>query len=466
MIRKYAFTLIPAVLLAQAAFGQQPQPAPPAPPLPPDAPWPAVPAAPAVFFGGSVAPVPPLPPDLGDLAMFAFQDSSRTAREAARRARDVARRDDTRDERYYREGKILLDRKEYDRAITAFNRVIDVKGSRADGALYWRAYAQNKLGQRDAALASIADLQNNYANSPWLNDAKALQVEIGQQSGKPVSPESATDEDLKLLALNSLMNSDPDRSVPMLENLLKSSNSPRLKERALFVLAQSRSAKARETLASVAKGASNPDLQAKAIEYLGIYGGSGNLQILSDVYKNSSDPQVKRTILNSFMVAKSRDNLLAAAKSETNSELKLHAIQLLGAAGGSADLAQLYSSESTPETKRAVIQGLFMSGDSAKLLELAKTEKDASLRHFIINQLGAMGRSKTGAALASMYTSETDTDNKRAIINGLFVQGNAAALVEIARKETDLNLKKQIVNELSLMHSKEASDYLMEILAK
>ena len=52
-----------------------------------------------------------------------------------------------------------------------------------------------------------------------------------------------------LLALNSLMNTDPDRSVPMLEKLLKSSNSPRLKERALFVLAQNRSQRSRELLA-------------------------------------------------------------------------------------------------------------------------------------------------------------------------------------------------------------------------
>jgi HEAT repeat protein len=77
-----------------------------------------------------------------------------------------------------------------------------------------------------------------------------------------------------------------------------------------------------------------------------------------------------------------------------------------------------------------------------------------------------MGRSKTGPALAGMYAQETDPENKRSIINALFIQGNATALVEIARKETDLNVKKQIVNQLGLMHSKEASDYLLELLNK
>jgi hypothetical protein len=146
--------------------------------------------------------------------------------------------------------------------------------------------------------------------------------------------------------------------------------------------------------------------------------------------------------------------------------LKIRAIQLLGNVGGAVDLMQLYSSESAPEVKRAVIQGLFISGQADKLVDILKGEKDAALRHLIINQLGVMGRSKTGATLAAMYGQESDADNKKAIVNALFVQDNAQALIEIARKESDMNLKKSIIQKLSLMHSKEATDYLMEILAK
>ena len=39
-------------------------------------------------------------------------------------------------------------------------------------------------------------------------------------------------------------------------------------------------------------------------------------------------------------------------------------------------------------------------------------------------------------------------------------------MVDIARKETDMNIKKFIVNQLGIMHSKEATDYMMEILSK
>jgi len=440
-------TIATGIFTALLVFAQEP-PTPPMPPLAPRAPLPPI------------APLPPMPP------LLAFQDSQRTAEREARREQEQLRRLQEGASESYSRGKSYLDRKEYDRAVDAFSRVIEDKGSRADGAYYWRAYAQNKLGSRDQALAGLDELQKSFPNSRWLDDAKALQVEIRSQTGKPVSPESATDEDLKLLALNSLMNTDPERSIPMLEKLLRSSNSPKVKERALFVVAQSQSPAARNLLAGMAKGGGNPDLQSKAIEYLGIYGGHDNLQVLVDIYKSANDAQVKRTILNSFMVSGSRDNLLAVAKSESNPELKVHAIQLLGNVGGSADLAQLYSAESTPEVKRAIIEGLFISGSSDKLFELAKNEKDDKLRHFAINQLGVMGRSKTGASLAAMYPQETNVDNKKAIVNALFIQGNAAALVEIARKETDLNQKKLIINQLSLMHSKEATDYLMEILSK
>ena len=52
------------------------------------------------------------------------------------------------------------------------------------------------------------------------------------------------------------------------------------------------------------------------------------------------------------------------------------------------------------------------------------------------------------------------------MINSLFVQNNAESLVAIARKETDPAMKREMVSKLSLMKSKVALDYLMEILNK
>ena len=69
-------------------------------------------------------------------------------------------------------------------------------------------------------------------------------------------------------------------------------------------------------------------------------------------------------------------------------------------------------------------------------------------------------------ALLAIYAKETDRENKEAVLNALFIQGNAHALVDIARGEKDPELKKTAVSKLALMNSKEGNDYLMEILQK
>ena len=61
---------------------------------------------------------------------------------------------------------------------------------------------------------------------------------------------------------------------------------------------------------------------------------------------------------------------------------------------------------------------------------------------------------------------ETDRGVKEEVLNSFFIQGNAAAIVAVARNEKDAELKRVAVSKLSIMHSKEATDYLMEILQK
>ncbi len=164
------------------------------------------------------------------------------------------RADDSKDEGLYQRGSKSLDERRWDQAIEAFNEVVRQGGSRRDGALYWKAYAQNKLGQRSEALETLQELSKSFPNSRWSSDAKALEVEVRQAGGQQVPPEGAADEELKLIALNSLVNTDSERAVPMLEKLLQGNQSPKLKEKALFVLSQSGSPRAREVLAKIARG--------------------------------------------------------------------------------------------------------------------------------------------------------------------------------------------------------------------
>jgi HEAT repeat protein len=367
-------------------------------------------------------------------------------------------------DRYYRRGTEYLDRREWEKAIEAFDRVIQGQGTRSDGAYYWRAYAQHRLGRRQDALATLAELQKNFPQSRWLNDAKLLETEVKAASGQAPSPESEADEDLKLYAIGALLNTDPERAVPLLGRILSRNNPPKLKERALFVLAQTRSPKANEIVASFARGNANPDLQAKAVEYLGVYGGRENMQILSDVYNGNSDPMVRRAVLRSYMIAKDKDKLVALAKTEQNPELRRQAISYLGSLRATQELADLYKTETSSELRRAILSALSETENAERLIEIARSEKDPKLRAYTVKRLGDMNRTRTADALVSIYGSETDRDVKAAIISALEDQNSAKELVTVARSEKDPELKKLAVKTLSQMKSKEASDYLMELI--
>jgi hypothetical protein len=370
------------------------------------------------------------------------------------------------DDRAYERGQRALDRRNWDEALESFTQVAGTGGSRADGALYWKAYTLAKLGRRDDALAAIGELRKSYATSRWLDEAKALELEVKQASGQKPSPEAENDEELKLMALNGLVQSDPERALPLLTNLLKTSSSPKLKERALFVLAQSNSPQGKQLLEQVARGgAGNPDLQLKAISYVAATSKkTDNRQLLWEIYSSSNDNQVKRAALRGLMISHDKDHLLQIAKTDKSPQLRMEAISMLGADGAQAEVWQIYQSETSPDVKQQLLHSLIASNASDRLLEVAKTEKDAKLRRTAIQALGSMNATKTGDALVAMYGAETDPAMKRSIVDGLRSQRNAKGLVDLARKETDPAMKREIVGRLSNMKSKESADYLMELL--
>lgn len=394
------------------------------------------------------------------------KDRAQEAREREQEAKGRAQEKLDRAQELYEHGTELLDDGKYQQAIEVFNKVSQQGGSSVEGALYWKAYAQYKSALQSDALLTLKGLESSYPKSRWLDEARQLELEMKQKSGQTVSPENQADDDLKLMALNGIMNSDPDRAVPMLEKFLQGNQPLKLKERALFVLSQSGKPKAREVVGRIAKGDSNPDLQMKALNYLGLFGGKESRQTLADIYASSSDVHVKRAILHSFMIGGDRDRLFAAAKSEKSPELRSEAIRQLALTGGHSELWDLYQVEPTVEVKRQILQSMFLTGNSDKLVEVARNEKDPSLRAAAIKSLGLMGAGKAGAALTSLYDAEKDQDVRRNILNSLFISGNVDGLIEIARKEKDPELKKEAVQKLSLTGSPKATEYMMEILNK
>jgi HEAT repeat protein len=392
-------------------------------------------------------------------------------REQEKRDREQEKRDREQEERdrqqeLYERGREALDEDRYDRAASAFDELAKRNGPQTDAALYWEAYAQNRQGKRDAALATLADLKHRFPQSRWQKDAAALEIEVRQRTGQSPHPESQDDEDLKMLALQGMMNCCPEKALPVLEKMLNSAESPKLKSKALFVIAQSGSPEAKQILGHIASGQSNPDLQRKAVEYLGEFGGSDSRKILADVYSKTTDESIKRAILRSYMISGDKDDLFAAAKAEKSESLRGEAIRQLGLVHGVDELQQLYQREPSTQVKRDILQAFFLAGDSTRLVQAATSEKDPELRRAAVRNLGLINSPDSAKALQTIYAKDSDESVRREVINACFIQNNAACLVGIARSEKNPELKRDAVSKLSLMHNKEATDYLMEILQK
>jgi HEAT repeat protein len=392
-------------------------------------------------------------------------------REQERRDREQEKKDREQEERdrlqeLYERGREALDEDRYDRAASSFDELAKRNGPQTDAALYWEAYAENRQGKRDAALATLADLKHRFPQSRWQKDASALEIEVRQRSGQSPRPDTQDDEDLKMLAIQGLMNSAPDRALPLLEKVLNGTGTPKEKSKALFVIAQSGSPEARQILGRIASGQSNPDLQRKAVEYLGQFGGADSHKILADVYSKTTDESIKRAILRSYMISGDKDDLFAAAKTEKSESLRGEAIRQLGLVNGVDELQQLYQREPSTQVKRDILQAFFLAGDSTRLVQAATSEKDPELRRAAVRNLGLINSPDSAKALQTIYAKDSDEGVRREVINAYFIQNNAAGLIAIARTEKNSDLKRDAVSKLSIMHNKEATDYLMEILQK
>jgi tetratricopeptide (TPR) repeat protein len=366
----------------------------------------------------------------------------------------------------YNDGTEALNNGDYDDAAGKFDQVVKLHGRKADAALYWKAYALNKAGNKGQALTTIAEFRKAYPKSTYQHQADVLEQEMRVSAGQTPNPDNISDEELKLLALQALMNSDPEKAVPLLDKVIHGSYSPKMKEKALFVLSQSNSDKAQQILLSLAKANNDPDLQKRAIRYIGMNGNSRNRAILKEIYISSSDLSVKKAVFQGWLMSGDKDDVLAVAQQEKSPELRKEAIRYLGMMGGRTELRGLYKQTADLETKEALLQAMGIGGDVQGMTEIAQSDKDPEIRRRAIRNLGIFGGHEATDTLISIYSAQTDLEVKKEVINALFLKGAGKQMVALARKETNPELKKALIQKMSLMNSPDITEYMMELLNK
>jgi hypothetical protein len=251
----------------------------------------------------------------------------------------------------YAAGTRAMNEHRWQDAIRFFDKVIAAKDRRSDAALYWKAYSLNKLQRRSDAAGICGTLRAQYHDSSWNKDCDILLIgsddlninlsdKINQNMNIHVHPDVhitppdvhivipninvdiKNNLDMKILELNSMLNQDPAKAIPVLRDMLDGNQSMGVKEHAIFVLAQSKSPEAQAVLHDAVTGKMNPKLQRQAITIMALFQGKRDDDTLAEVYRTTSDRQVKRSIISAFFLTQDAPHLVELARSEKDLDLK------------------------------------------------------------------------------------------------------------------------------------------------
>ena len=278
----------------------------------------------------------------------------------------------------YNEGMKAMDEGRWADAAATFDREAVKKPDGSEASLFWKAYSLEKLGKHDEANATCDQLRSSRPGSSWNGECVRLRVQSSvdtvklqrftaehsqreaeraqreaeraqlnltnidphlttltvegpfdrEDMGKSRQPVDPND-DIKLLALNSLMRQEPERALPVLRTFIFSDKPIELRRRALFVLAESKAPGAQELLTEIATKNSDLELQRIAVQTLATTRGKEAAPALVKIYRESTDHSVKRAALSGLFITRDASGLVDLARSEKDLGMKREIVSQL-----------------------------------------------------------------------------------------------------------------------------------------
>jgi HEAT repeat protein len=370
-----------------------------------------------------------------------------------------------------REGRDLVDGEEWAKAADKFRQFVQTypQDRDVDVALYWLAYALKQQGRSREAAEPLTRLLKEFPRSNWAEEARAMLTELAPQTGdRRLIDESLNeaDEEIRIVALQSLFQSNPERATAFVADVLKpgSRASRGFKEAAVSLLGAHGGRQALPLLLDIARREAEGELRLVAIRRLADAGGESVVEDLIRLYDAERDQEVKASILRTFEDvggARARAKVLEVARNPAEpTELRRTAVRVIGdREDGDAlsDLVRLYETDTNPEVREQVIITLADMDDPrafAKLVEIARSPAgDARLRQTAVRRLGDHEGEAAVDELFKIFDAERDPNVKETALRAL---GNhespraRARLAEIARaRGGDRELRRQAIRVLA-----------------
>jgi len=360
----------------------------------------------------------------------------------------------------YEFGHAAMQSKDWRDAIEAFETAGKDRQLRA-AANYWQAYAHYQVKQRAQARRLLERLIERYPNSEWVDDAQVLLFEHGDGS-EPATHQAALDEELKLFTLQQIMFNNPEKALPKVYDLLENSDSERVKHNAIQLLGLSESEAVAEYLFKFINQEKNVDLQHQAIQMLSLRSNANSRKKLQQLYQKSDNRDIKAAIIQGFVHDDNTDELEAMLQQETDPELSIYMIRMLGMQGNAAVLKDRYQ-QAQGDERRAILEALALAGDASYLYDIIDHESDQEIRNQAIHSLIMVDDDKLGDYLTRLYKKATD-ESEKDVIASVFVATDVApeVIVKLLQQESDTERKKQLLQTLMVMDQKDALQQIYE----
>lgn len=385
----------------------------------------------------------------------------------------------------FREARDFINDQEWSKAEQSFSSFVAAYPSdrNVDAALYYLAFALKKQNRFQEADQTLDRLIKEFAGSAWINDARAMRIEIAPRLKNNTAIEQGINEpvdELRLVALQSLFESNPDRALKISAELLRqgSNASAMLKEGAITLLGDSEQQQAAPILIELARTEPDARLRRIAIRALGDIENENVLELLNELATRSTDKELAQEATSALAEhdsPRAQAFLINIARTSDDREMRMIAIDKLGDIDNETvveELLKLFDSEKDEQLRGEIIDALAeMNSPRAqiKIIELARTGATFELRERAISAIGDRGGEKSVDALIQLYDAEKSEEMRDRILEALSDSGEKRALrklMEVVRSNASIDLKKKALSLLGDSNDPEAAKFLEEILKK
>lgn len=425
----------------------------------------------------------------------------------------------------YRAARQALNDNQYDRAAELFKSLRDKypRSSHVPNTYYWQAFALYRAGSDDQLRAARTALQTQarrYPNASTRRDAEALLrrvegslaqmgdedaaasaivaaqppqpaqpsqpvVAVTPKPGRPPRPGSDAcddEDDIRIAALNAVLQMDAERAVPLLKTVLarRDEGSACLRRKAVFLVSQKRSDETSRILLDAVRNDPDKEVREQAVFWLSQVPGEETVAALDSILQDpKADPDIQEKAI--FALSQHRSPRAAAilctysGRRDRPAELREKSIFWLGqrrSAENQQCLRDLYKNLDSDDLKEKVIFSLSQMGGADNyrwLMDIAlNTRENIELRKKALFWAG-QARSVDIADLVKLYDSMDDREMKEQLIFVYSQRREEAAvekLCQIGKNDRDLELRKKALFWLGQSRSQRAMECLQEVINK